>query len=201
MLLAALMFGFAAEARAQAQLEQMPAPQREKGPPPPVPSLDNLVPGCRAVWVDFAVPVETLHPREVIVREPVTTLEVVYRPERRKVSEIVLEPREVTREVTVCITEPVTTTDPVTGKCCTIEQPVTKTKQVKETEFVAVPKEREIVVQVPELRPVAREVLRKHLLLEWKTEFVQQGCAARIPGGELVNTEDWLAAPKSCGHE
>jgi hypothetical protein len=187
---------------ALAQVERPPVP-REKVPEklPPPPSLEDLIPGCRAVWVDYVVPVQTLYARPAPVRELVTVYEVFYRPEKRVVSDVVLEPREVTREVIVCTTEPVTTTDPVTGHCCTVQQQVTRTKLVKGTEFVAVTKTREIEVPVPELRPVTREVIHNNVLLEWKTDLVKQGCAVRIPGGEPVNTEHLLAAPRPpCEH-
>src|SRR5262245_5570397 len=106
----------------RAQDSQPPAP--EKLPPPQEKSPEKLPPpkekgvtapatqppcGERVIWMDYFVPVQTLHaPKEDFVRtEKISTFAIEMRPEERTYPTTVLRPREITREVTVCTTEPV----------------------------------------------------------------------------------------------
>ncbi len=193
--------------------ELVPSPQ-EKGPrigeklpppegvlPPLLEGLPHAAPGCehsspsvKILWMEREVPVQVLTPREVVVPEKHSTLEVAYRPVKRTVTDIVMKPREVVREVPYMKLEPCTVTDPHTGHCSTVMQPVPCTKLQKQTEFYAVPVTRTVVVQVPYLKEVEEIVPRTTLLLEYRTEMQKRPSALSIPGPDLG--ERRLLAPK-----
>jgi hypothetical protein len=146
--------------------------------------------------MDYFVPAQTLFAREHVRIEKVPTFRVDMRPEKRTFPTTVIEPREETRDVTVCTTEPVTTIDPATGKETTCMQQVTRTKQVKEVVFVAVPKVETVEVLVPRLVPAVDEVKHVYTLYEWHTGVVKKGCAISVPGAEVTPIRQCVVAPK-----
>jgi len=110
--------------------------------------------------------------REQVQFQVVPALEVEYREERRKVTEMVLKPRECEQVVTVHKLKELTTTDPVTGKPCTHYESVPETRTFKVTVYVTVPEQREVIVRVPCLKTVEKAVLVKKLCAYPTTEAV-----------------------------
>src|SRR5438128_107901 len=103
--------------------EKLPLVKEQPTLPKPEPC------GTRVLWVDYWVPVQTLHLLPDFVRtEQIATYAVVYAPEERSYPTTILRPREVTREETVNCEEPVTTVDPVTGATTTCTRQVTRTR-------------------------------------------------------------------------
>jgi len=137
-----------------------------------------------------------VRPQDYIREEACTTWDVDYDDKEITVTEMVLKPRDITKEVTYCTTEPVTTTDPVTGHCTTSMQEVTRTKMVKDTIFEYVPEQRKIPVKVAKLVQKTAVAQRKFTIYEWKTDMVQKGCAISAPGGEVANTHSCVVGPK-----
>jgi hypothetical protein len=155
-------------------------------------------PSVKILWMEREVPVQVLTPREVIIPEKYPTLEVAYREVKRKVIEIVMKPREVTREVPCTTLQPCTVCDPHTGCCTTVMQPVTVMKLRKETVFYPAPEEREIVVKVPYVKEAEEIVPRRTVILEYRTEMQKRPSAVAIPGP--VFGDRMLLAPKGCEH-
>jgi hypothetical protein len=185
----------------------LPAAAQEKPPPIPaeLPPLSAPAepcdapcekPGLRVLWQEREIPLQRIVPREVITEQKTTTLEVAYREEKCVVTEVVFKPREVLKPVSRCVLRPVTETDPCTGKCCTVMKPVTEVQMVKDTEFVPVPEQRELVVRVPFLKEVEKVVPHRTVLLEWRNETRREGCPLVIP--DVVPRERVLLAPKPC---
>jgi hypothetical protein len=197
-----------------AQEQVAPAPEQpppEKAAPapdrlPPVVEIQTVpgVGGCdcpappwEARWVERQVPIHTLVPREVITPQKQKILEVRYRDEKCAVTEVVIKPREIQTPVTSCRMQPVTVTDPCTGHCTTVMQPVTEVKLVKETVFEAVPEKKELTVPVPYLKEVEIEVPARTLLLEQRTELRLEGYGVKVPG-EVIPKDRVLVAPAPC---
>jgi hypothetical protein len=191
---AGILAGLTLPAMAQEELPPAPPPVAEIPAAPCAPDCER--PGIRILWMEHEVPLQRIVPREVITEEKTSTLEVAYREEQRVVCDIVFKPREVMKPVNSCTLQPVTETDPCTGKCCTVMKPVTEVKVVKATEFVAVSEERVVVVKVPYLKPVEKIVPHRNVLLEYRTETRREGCPLAIP--DVVPHERVLVAPKPC---
>jgi hypothetical protein len=75
-------------------------------------------------------------------------------------------------------------------------KPCTEIKLVKETCFVAVPEQREVVVKVPFVKSVEKVVPCKNILLEYRTEMRKEGCA--IQACDVVPGTRYFVAPKPC---
>ncbi len=155
-----------------------------------------LKPSSKVLWVEREVPIQVLRGREVVTTVPTTTFEVAYREKKHTVTEMVLEPRVVERPVVSATVKPVTVTDPCTGKCSTVMQPCTEVKMVKQTEFVAVPKEKVLIERVPYLKTVEIQVPQKTVIFEYHTEMKKVGGPVRVPAGNEVLPDRMLLAPK-----
>ncbi len=188
-------------------LGAVPCPAQEKALPPSPEGVSQAPaapcgpacapkPGFKVMWVERDEPIQVLVPREVVTLVPSTTIEVAYREEKRTVTEMVLQPREVERPMTVSVLKPVTVTCSTTGECRTVMQPCTDVKMVKQTEFVAVPVRRELIEKVPFLRTVEIQVPRKTLILEYKTEMRKVPSAVKVPTGPEVLPDRAIMAPK-----
>jgi hypothetical protein len=201
---------------AQEKPEPLPErPAQEKAAPvpeqlPPIVEIQSVpgVHGCdcpappwKALWVEREVPLQTLVPREVIREEKQKTLEVLYREEKRTFTEVVIKPREIQRQVTHCRMQPVTVTDPCTGHCTTVMQPVTEVKQVKETIYEAAPEKKEVTVRVPYLKEVDVLVPAKTLLLEQRTEMRIEGYGVKVPAERIPKDRVLVAPAPCCPHE
>lgn len=171
--------------------ETIPPPKKEASLPV------EAEPGCgfRVLWVDYYVPIPTLYAREHIRVEEIGTWEVAYKDADQVVTEMVLTPKDITREETYTCMEPVTTTDPVTGHCTTCTQPVTKVRLVKDTVFTMAPVERKIKVPTAYIRPVKEKVLHKYDIYEWHYDNVLKGCAISVPGAMQPNTTNCAVTP------
>jgi hypothetical protein len=177
----------------------MPCLAQEKPPGEPVPAPKAAPEPCcgnKYLWVDYWVPVRTLYPRDFVTKHTCSTWEVKFKEEEETFTELEVQPREVTKEVTYCATEPVTTVDPVTGHTTTCTKQVTKTKTVKETVFESVPVKRVLKVQKPYLAPAVAEYQHVTTIYEWKTDMVKKGCVVSMPGGEVANKYDCVVTPK-----
>jgi hypothetical protein len=170
---------------------ELPSPKKEAS----LPTRPEPCCGIKVLWVDYFVPVKTLYAKEYIREEECGTWEVAYKDEDRVVTEIVITPKDITKEVTYCTTEPITTTDAVTGVCTTTMQQVTRTKLVKDTIFEAAEVKRTLKVPVAYLVPAKQTILHKYDIYEWKTDLVMKGCAVSAPGGETANTHQCIAPP------
>jgi hypothetical protein len=194
--------------------EKPERPAQEKAAPvpeqlPPVVEIQSVPGGhgcdCpapwKALWVERDVPLQTLVPREVITEEKQKTLEVLYREEKRTFTEVVIKPREIQTQVTTCRMRPVTVTDPCTGHCTTVLQPVTEVKQVKETIYEAVPEKKVVTVRVPYLKEVDVLVPAKTLLLEQRTEMRVEGYGVKVPAERIPKDRVLVAPAPCCPHE
>jgi hypothetical protein len=182
--------------------EKLPPPQEksvEKSPVTEVPlapaaDCGHTCPGFKVLWVEKEVPIQRLEPREVVtlVRRPATV--VADRVVKRAVTDVVLQPREVLKEVTCTTMQPCTETDPHTGHCTTVFKPVTECKVVKETVYVAVPVTREVDVTEPYLKQAEEIVEQKTVLWEYRTVMQKRGYPVAVPAGEVLK-ERWFVAP------
>jgi hypothetical protein len=175
---------------AQEKPEQLPAPS-EKPTLPTEPCCGN-----KYLWIDYFVPVQTLYAKDFATTEVCNTWIVKEREEFYTVTEMVVEPRDITKEVTYCVTEPVTTTDPATGQTTTCMKEVTHTKKVKERVFETRPVKRKIPYLVPYLAQAPAEIVHHYTIYEWKTDMVKKGCMVSMPGGETANTHQCIVGPK-----
>jgi hypothetical protein len=196
------------------------SPAQEQGPRPkelpsvpetlPAPAPAPLVEDChvpphpvpKVLVYDRDFPVQILVPREVIQVDKVPTLVIAFKPEKRTVTDIVMKPREVSREVCYTTLEECVETDPCTGHCSTVLKPVTRTRIQKDLVFVAVPEERTVEIGVPFLRPAEELVPRKTVLLEYRTVMQRQSFAVGIPG-EAAPPIRYLVPPppEACPHD
>ena len=185
----------AAAAMPAAAQEQAPA-KPEMLPPPEAKLPTEPCCGNKVLWVDYWVPVQTLYARDYVAKETCGTWTVKYKEEEQTFIETVLRPRQIDKEVTCYVSEPITTIDPATGCTKTSMQQVPHTRIVKETIFEAVPEKRTIKVAKAYLAPDTAEILHKYTLYEWKTDMLKKSCAVSMPGGEVANTFQCIVAPK-----
>jgi hypothetical protein len=171
--------------------ESLPLPKKEAS----LPVAEEPACGFRVLWVDYYVPIPTLYASEYIRQDEVGTWEVAYKEVDQVVTEMVLTPKDITREETYTCMEPVTTTDRVTGHCTTCTQQVTKVRLVKDTVFEMAPKERTIKVPTAYIRPVKEKVLHKYDIYQWRYDNVLKGCAISVPGAMQPNTTHCAVTP------
>ena len=182
--------------------ETLPRPERLPEVVPPTkaePPLDGHPRPCapvpKVLWYERDEPVQILDAREIIQVDKVPTLDIVYRPEKRVVTDMVMKPREVGRVVCYTALEPTVVTDPCTGHASTVLKPVERTRIQKDLEFVAVPVERTEVVMVPYLKEVEELVPRKTVLFEYHTVMQKKGFALGIPS-EAAPPTRYLVTPQ-----
>jgi len=183
--------------------ETLPRPEKipEKLPPTPapMPPLEGFPKPCHTVtkvlWYERDVPVQIIVPREVIQVEKVPTMDLGFRPEKRTVTDMVMKPRDVSREVCYTALEPCVVTDPCTGQCSTVLKPVQRTRIQKDVEYVAVAVERVETVQVPFLRETEEVVARKTVLFEYRTVMQKKGFAMGVPS-EAAPPTRYLVTPQ-----
>lgn len=173
-------------------LEPIPSPAPAESPAACPADCPN--PAIKVLWLEKDVTLQRIVPREVITFRTAPTMEVEYTEKKCKVTDIVLKPREVVREVACCTLQPETTTDPHTGKTCTVMKPVTQMKQVKEIEYVAVPEEREVTTRVPSLKYATKSVPHRVVLFEYRTEMRKTACP--VPVADVVPTREYKVAPR-----
>jgi hypothetical protein len=192
----------------------LPSPAQEKLPQPqekppvvetPPPLVGPCCPtecrpecnGLRVRWAECDVPIHVLVPREVTTEQKRPTVEIAYRAEKRKVTDMVLKPKEITCEVPCTTLRPFQDICPHTGECKTVWKPCTEMKVQKQTVYVSVPEERTVTVQIPYLKPAEEVVVQKTILLEYKTELQKKGFAVPVPGPELPR-DRWIITPQPC---
>lgn len=148
-----------------------PAPQPLPAMEPCGPTMERTINQLRLHLVEeqTAIVVPKLTLREEVRPQIVPDLEVRYRDEKRVVQVQVLKPREVEQLMTYMKLVLETTVD-CTGKPCTIQRKVPAEKTVKVTVFDTEYVDREVIVRVPVLVPVEREVLVKRFVLDCTTE-------------------------------
>ncbi len=194
---------WSSRAQEPAQLpKELPPPQKEMIPPPeevappagPDCHHEKAHPGVKVLWLEHEHPIQVLVPREVITEQKRPTLEVFYREEKRKVTEMVVKEKQEPREIPFTTMKPCTEICPSTGHPITVMKPFTEMRTVKETVFCAVPEEREIIVKVPYIKEVEEVVPRKTVILEYKTELQKRPSAVAIPTVEYQPR--WLIVPK-----
>jgi hypothetical protein len=174
--------------RAQETVPVLPKPVPEPPPspgPPPLPPLTSgviqgpggcsekliAVPRLTLVPEETAIAVPKMTLREVEVgRDKVTKLDLSFREEKHKVTEIILKPRLVEQQVCVMTMKEETTTDPVTGKSCAVRKACPVVQTVKVTVYDTEPVEREVIVRVPCLKPVDQEVSIRKLVVDETSE-------------------------------
>jgi hypothetical protein len=143
----------------------------EPEPPCAPPVIIQNVPTRQVLLVphEEATTLPKLTLREVEVGRAQAGFVLDFVEKKCTVTEIQLKECEVEQKVVSIEHKPVTVTDPVTGKCCTVYQscPVEKTIKVKVSKPVPVP--REVVIRVPVLKP-GPELVVKKLVLDTTTE-------------------------------
>jgi len=166
---------------------------------PPEPDCDHGHPGINILWMERQVPIQVLTPREIISPQKRPALAVEFRPEKREVTEIVLKPREVTREIPFTTMKPCTEVCPETGHCTTVLKPCTEMRLIKDVTFYPTPVERTLVVRVPYVKEIEEVVPARTVILEYVTELQRQPGAIGVPTAPLPPTR-WLMAPQGCPH-
>ena len=119
-------------------------PPKEILPPPIV--EEHCPTGLRVLWYESDAPLCSLWPREVITMVKQPTFIVVYREEKIKVADIVVKPTVVKKTQLCTCEKEVKVTDPVTGECSTVMQPVTEERIIEEVVYAAVRVERDEIV-------------------------------------------------------
>jgi hypothetical protein len=178
----------------------LPCQAQEKGKEGAEPPKETKIPaepacGFRVLWVDYYCQVPTIYASEYVREQEVGTWEVAYKDVDKVVTEMVLTPKDITREETYTCTEPITSIDPVTGCASTCMQQVTKTRLVKDTIFEMAPKERTIKVPTAYLKEAKEKVPHKYDVYQWRYDNVLKGCAISVPGAMQPNTTHCVAAP------
>jgi hypothetical protein len=201
-------FGLLAWAGRPASAQELipPPPQEkqvEKVPPPLLaplePGCDHSHPGVKILWMERQVPIQVLVPREVVVPQKRPTLVVDFKPQKREITEIVLKPREVTREIPFTTMKPCVEVCPETGHCTTVMKPCTEMRVVKDVVFYSAPVKRTIVVPVPFVKEVEEIVPTRTIILEYKTELQRCPGAISVPTPPEPQTR-WLLGPQGCPH-
>ncbi len=178
-------------------------PRPEKLPEPPLPKkVEAPIEGCprpcapvpKVLYYERLVPVQIIEGREVIQVDKVPTLDLVFREEKRVVTDMVMKPREVSRVVCYTALEPTVEVD-CHGHACTVMKPVERTRIQKDLEFVAVPVERTELVMVPFLKEIEELVPRKTVLLEYHTVMQKKGFALGVPSEAAPQTR-YLVTPE-----
>ena len=182
---------------APAKGQPAPSPAKASATPDgqPVPAACDRPCPMTVRWVERQEPIQVLVPREVVAPLPRKTVVVLYREEKRTVTNMVLRPREVKREECCTTLKPVAVTDPHTGQCTTVLQPVPETRVVRDTVYEAVAVKQVLVVRVPYLREIEEPVPQRTIVLEYQTELKKTGYPVRVPGGEVLK-DRWFLAPK-----
>jgi hypothetical protein len=177
--------------------EKQPEKQPEKLPPlaPTEPGCDHGHPGVQILWMERQVPIQVLKPREIIVPQKRPALAVAFREEKRVVTEIVMKPREVTREIPFTTMKPCTEVCPETGHCTTVLKPCTEMRLVKDVVFYPTPVERPIIIRVPYVKEIEEVVPARTVILEYVTELQRRPSAIGVPTPPLPPTR-WLLAPQ-----
>jgi hypothetical protein len=168
--------------------EKIPGKKQEAVPPPPPPVAGPIEghprPCCpvpKVLVYERDEPVHILADREEVRFEKVPTLAIGFRDEKRVVVNMEMRAREVSRIVCYTTLEPCPVTDPCTGQCTTVLKQVERTRIQKDVEYVAVPVEQVVVVQVPVLQPAEEEVEHRTVILEWQTVMQKRAYALSIP--------------------
>jgi hypothetical protein len=190
------------EGRPAEKIPVAPKPEQpaEAAPAPlvvPAPACDHAPPVDKILWTERKCPLSVLEAREVPVEEKRPTFELTFKTETRKFTEYVIKERKVKREVPYTDLVPETETDPHTGHCTTVLKPCAKVKVVESVEFYSAPVEREVVVEIPYLKPAEETVTRKTIIFEWKTVYNKEDCAIRVPGTEVLKDQHFIS-PKNC---
>ena len=177
--------------------EKQPEKQPEKLPPlaPMEPGCDHAHPGIKILWMERQVPIQVLRAREFIVPQKRPTLVVDFREEKRVVTEIVMKPREVTREIPFTTMKPCTEVCPETGHCTTVLKPCTEMRLVKDVVFYPTPVERPIIIRVPFVKEIEEIVPAKTTILEYVTELQRHPGAIGVPTPPEPQMR-WLLAPQ-----
>ncbi len=139
------------------------APLLPADPPCTSPSIEK--PYCVAnvllVPKEKATTVPDWKLREIEINRVPTGPALEFVEEKRYVTELTLQAREVEQQVVVIDSRPVTVTCPKTGKCYTEYQPYEGVKTVKVKVQEVVPVQREIVLRVPVLKPGPEAVVKR----------------------------------------
>jgi hypothetical protein len=159
----------------------------------PGPGCNPPCPAVKIIVVEQAHPIQILAPREVITTVKKKTLAVEYRDVKRVFTDYELQPKEVYREVPCTTMVPCEEVDPHTGKVCTIMKPVTEMKLEKQTVFVSVPIQRELIEKVPYLKQVDEDIPQVNVLLEWRTHL--QPTIGVVPGPGWVYPNQYYITP------
>jgi hypothetical protein len=166
--------------RSQAQ-EPLPKPEPLPSPTPvelPPPCAGGFqvekticLPRILLVEIQKAITVPKMKLREEVVgRDTIQKLEITWKEEKHKITEMKAVPRTVEEQVCTTKVEPETTTDPATGKPCTIYKTVPVIKTVKITVYDVVPVEREVIVRMPCIKEVPQPVEIRKLVVDCTEE-------------------------------
>jgi hypothetical protein len=101
--------------------------------------------------------------------EKLFSFDLEWKEQKFTCTEMTLKPRVSEQEVTCCKVEPVKTTDPVTGKTCTVYQQVPDVQKVTVTTYEFEPVEKEYIVRVPCLKKVETDAVIKMLAVDCTT--------------------------------
>jgi hypothetical protein len=199
---------------------QSPAqePVREPKPEPlPVPKAVELPPPCASgcqvektisipkpllVEEQTAIAVPKLRLREQVVgRDHIQKLELTWKEEKHVITEMKAVPRTVEQQVCTTKVVPKTTTDPATGKPCTVYETVEEVKTVKVQVFDMVPVQKEVIVRMPCVKPVDQEVeIRKLVVDETKEAAILKRWSLILTPNEIKVLLPACPLPLPFGH-
>jgi hypothetical protein len=170
-----------------------PLPKPEGAPAPDFIGLPRLTGGIiqgpcgcgeKTIWVprltlvpeETAIAVPKMKERLVEVgRDFITKIDLDYRTETHKITELVVKSRDCEQQVVVMTLKPETTIDPVTGHSCTVQKPCPEVKTVKTKVYYTEPEEREVTVRIPCLKQTQQEVaIKKFVIDEWSEAAIER---------------------------
>lgn len=154
-------------------VEVLPAPTPE-GAPPACGYIESCKTTWQLHWLEREVPGVVSKPvlREVTTPCTKPSFEIEWNQAVVTKTEVVLKPREIVKEVTICTQKPKVVKDPCTGCSTVIFEPVTETKLVKEITYCLESEEKTVTVRTPFLKPVEIPIVRKSLVLDHECENV-----------------------------
>jgi hypothetical protein len=93
-------------------------------------------------------------------------MELTFKEEKHTITEMKAVPRTVEQQVCTSKMVPETTTDPVTGKPCTVWTKVPEIKTVKVTVYDVVPVTKEVIVKLPCIKEKPQQVEIRNLVVD-----------------------------------
>lgn len=206
----------AQEALPVAPVPVLPAPEtvQEKAVPVSPPVVQTAPAGCadggcavagcenprleyRVIWQPEATPVQSIVGKDILIKQPIRSMRVVTKPEKRLVTVYEVRQKQVERAVPVTRMVECVETD-CNGQCHTVTRPVTEMKVIKDTEFYSTPVEKEVIVPVSKVEEFDDVVVRKVTVFGWRVDMVKHETPIILPPQEVRPDQVFLLPQPPC---